>query len=85
MANALAFAFRRSFARTILVVGLVGFIWAAGFRKDVRGDPVGIPWAFSPRLVDRTLWDIPVAAAVLVLAGLLAALIWRARSTSRSS
>lgn len=86
MANALAFAFRRGLGRAILVVGLIGFIWAVGQRGEphhpLTPSPKGFD-VFPPQFIGSP-GDILVAAAVLVLASVLAALIWRSRSTSRS-
>jgi hypothetical protein len=35
MTNALALALRRSLARVVLVVGLLGFVWAVVYLKTI--------------------------------------------------
>ena len=85
MRGALAFAFRRGAARTLVGVALIGVLWTALYKTW--------PWRLTrgPMLEDRFVhllrtaspWDFPVAASVLLLALGAAVLVWRRRSISR--
>ena len=84
MRAALAFAFRRSLARVIVGVALVGLTWTGLYAGwpwfEVRGAHPGTTFQ---RFAAASPWDLAAAAAVLVVGLVSAALIYRPRPTTR--
>lgn len=84
MRAVLAFAFRRSAARLVLGVAILGGLWTGLERAYPWGphtSPPAEPMWLGP--IATTPWDVRAAIAVVVLALVPAVLLYRRHPTSR--
>lgn len=88
MTAALAYALRRTSARVVLAFAFGGLVWVVyrALRVEVegpfffQGSAGGPPVLFRRILPTSSPWDLAVAAAIVVVALVVVAALWRERS-----